>query len=508
MKLKTNGAQNNFKPIVRLDNITIRLLDRLILPDLSWDIERNQQWAVIGPNGAGKTSLMRALIGELPVVRGKIAFPGDSSFRRKICYVSFELQRRLIAREEDLDASRYFSGNIDSVTTARQMILENLANSSTPDDQFDSIIRQLGIRHLLERGIRLLSAGEMRKAIIAGALLKSPRLLILDEPFEGLDATSQSQLAKIINDLMGAHLQIILVTHRLMEILPGISHILGLKDCRALLQGPRSKILNSNQVEKLFTVPRLRDTLPFEENLKNNRSDALPEILVKMKNASVIYKDVVVLDSLNWTMKRGENWAITGPNGAGKTTLLSLISGDNLQAYANEIYLFGKRRGSGESIWDIKQKIGLVSSEFQIRYRKSIRALDVILSGFFDSVGLYRKSDSMQRAKARNWIEFIGLAEKAENPFNRLSYGEQRLLLLARAMVKLPLLLILDEPCQGLDRINRKMILNLVDAVARNGRTHILFVTHHAGEIPACITNLLRFEKIQTGGYSIISTSV
>ena len=200
-------------------------------------------------------------------------------------------------------------------------------------------------------------------------------------------------------------------------------------------------------------------------------------------------------------MKFGEHWAIAGPNGAGKTTLLSLISGDNPQAYANEIYLFGKRRGTGESIWDIKQKIGLISSEFQIRYRKALKALDVVLSGFFDSVGLYRRCTAAQRRIAMQWIEFLQLADRSDKLFNQLSYGEQRLILLARAMVKLPLVLILDEPCQGLDRTNRQMVLSLIDAIATTQKTHILFVTHYPNEIPDCITHILRFEKSVRGDY-------
>jgi len=499
-------APDSSQPLIVLDNITIRVREQFILANTSWVIKKNQNWAIIGPNGAGKSSLVRAIAGELPVVQGKIAYHGDESFKDKICYVSFERHQHLIAREEDRDASRYFSGRLNDFTTARQVIYEGLSNLGSRGQQFDSIIEQLGIEHLLERGIRFLSTGEMRKVLIVRALIMFPKILILDEPFDGLDAASRSQLAETINGSMNKDTQIILVTHRLEEILPNISHMMGLKDGRMFFQEKRDDILNHDQIKRLYHRNRFHaDVFPINERPACSKSSIIPDVLVEMKNTTVRYTDVTVLDNLNWQMKSGENWAIAGPNGSGKTTLLSLIAGDNPQAYANEIYLFGRRRGTGESIWEIKQRIGMISSEFQIRYRKSIQALDVILSGFFDSVGLYRQSSFAQREIAKKWIDFIHMTEKADKPFNQLSYGEQRLLLLARAMVKLPVLLILDEPCQGLDRTNRKMILNLIDVIAQNSHTHILFVTHHDEEVPACITHLLRFEKELSGKYSIVS---
>jgi molybdate transport system ATP-binding protein len=491
-------------PIITLDDVTIRIRDTFALTDTTWIIKRHQQWAIIGANGAGKTSLVRAIVGELPVVRGKIDYHGDGSFKDRISYVSFEHHQRLIAREADRDASRYFSGKLNDITTAREVIFESLRNSKVHSRQFDALVEQLGIGCLLDRGILFLSTGEMRKIMIARALAKAPQLLILDEPFEGLDVASRSQLAEITNRLMAQNRQIILVTHRLSEILPNISHVMGLRKGKVLFQGKRQEHLSTDQIERLYPDYLFQeDDFPKSKPQDDAGSLKIPDVLVKMKNTTVRYKDAVILDNLNWEMKAGENWAIVGPNGAGKTTLLSLIAGDNLQAYANDIYLFGRRRGSGESIWEIKQRIGMISSEFQIRYRKPLKALDVILSGFFDSVGLYRQGNSVQRESALKWMGFIHLMDKADILFNRLSYGEQRLVLLARAMVKFPLLLILDEPCQGLDRINRKLILDLIDFIARHSHTPILFVTHHFDEIPECIDQVLQFNKKRTGGYTI-----
>ena len=214
-----------------------------------------------------------------------------------------------------------------------------------------------------------------------------------------------------------------------------------------------------------------------------------------MRNVSVKYGNALVLNNLNWTVRQHENWAIVGPSGSGKTTLLSLIAGDNPQAYANEIYLFGRRRGSGESIWDIKERIGMVSSEIQTLYRKEITACDVVASGIFDSIGLYRNLNSEHKRQVDKWIEFFGISHIANNIFTHLSFGERRMVLLARSMVKSPELLILDEPCQGLDQENRKLLMRLIEMIGRDTDTNLLYVTHYQDELPACIDHVLTLKK-------------
>jgi molybdate transport system ATP-binding protein len=263
-----------------------------------------------------------------------------------------------------------------------------------------------------------------------------------------------------------------------------------------MFQGTREEVLTPQNMSR-FHGENVPFTFRFPENKVVPQMLPEPEsdVLIALKNATVKYGNISVVDNLSWTMKDAENWAILGPNGAGKSTLLSLITGDNPQVYANNVYLFGKRRGSGESIWDIKKRIGVVSSELQVHYRKRMRAYDVVLSGFHDSIGLYRRSNGQELSAAKHWMKALGIHDKADLWFDQLSYGQKRMVLLARSMVKLPTLLVLDEPCQGLDTSNRRVILDVIDYIGKETKTNLLYVTHHPDEIPACITNVLRLER-------------
>jgi molybdate transport system ATP-binding protein len=495
-------------PIVfKLDNVTLRVRDTLILPGTSWQIDKGQHWAILGPNGAGKTSLVKALTGEVPVVRGTIYSPHELNRASRAGYVSFEQHQRLVEREERRDASRYFSGDSYRITTVYEILLESCAAPGSSSIDVERMAADLKIPHLLERDIRVLSTGEMRKVQIARIMLDSPQILILDEPFDGLDESSRIALAQIIDGLMDDSRTVILVTHRQREILPNISHVLALRDRKIIFQGRREEVLIPTRMELLYPAAVKNPfTIPAKgAGPKEHDTGAFSEVLVSMKNVTIKYEDTTVLDNVSWSMKSGENWAILGPNGCGKTTLLSLITGDNPQAYANEIYLFGQRRGSGESIWDIKRQTGMISSELQIRFGKPITAFEVVLSGFFDSVGLYRDYTPEQKETAEQWMEVLGIADKSDRVFNQLSYGEQRMQLLARSMVKIPQILILDEPCQGLDRTNRQRILDAIEVVGHQSKTNIIYVTHYPHEIPACMTHLLQFEKAQAGGYRLRS---
>jgi molybdate transport system ATP-binding protein len=289
--------------------------------------------------------------------------------------------------------------------------------------------------------------------------------------------------------------QLLLVIPRLDEIPRGVTHVLRVADCRVVAKGPKDKMLVELDEEEIAPQGQMAEPSSRQFPVAPAESKTTSPILVEMKNTSVAYGGTTVLDNINWTMKLGENWAVLGSNGAGKTTLLSLILGDNPQAYANRITLFGKRRGSGESVWDIKRNIGWVSPELQAFHQKGTTCFHAVCSGFFDSVGLYRACSPDQERLAVQWLDSFGISHLREHALGTVSAGEQRLVFLARALVKNPILLILDEPCLGLDVHHRTRINNLLDQLCRQTPVNLIYVTHHFDEMPRSITHVLKLEK-------------
>jgi len=475
---------NTRQTLIELKNVTARVRNIPILPATSWKIETGRHWAVIGPNGSGKSTLVGILTGRVPIIKGHTVRPCPPAAIRSL---SFEKVDRLMAREEILDDGRHFANRPGEFTTARDIIQSDLDRAAIAD--VEQLAQTLGIRHLLESSIRDLSSGEFRKVLLARAMAGRPRLLILDEPYEGLDADAAKNLAHTLPGLMQSGTGVVLVTHQLDRISHHFSHVLCVKSGRVIEQGPRERILVPDKIDALYDRRRPRRQVSGIKPAHGG--PATGRELICLQDTTVTYGDKVVLDRLNWTFCEGENWAVLGPNGSGKSTLVKLITGDHPQAYANHIRLFGRRRGSGESIWEIKKHIGIISSELQIRYRKGIRVIEVVRSGFFDSVGLYRSCSGTQADLADRWLANIDLVAKRALPFDQLSYGEKRLVLLARAMVKTPRLLVMDEPCQGLDPENRKRILAMVAQICNLAATHLLFITHLPEEIPRAITRVL-----------------
>ena len=224
-------------------------------------------------------------------------------------------------------------------------------------------------------------------------------------------------------------------------------------------------------------------SLPYHDN------DYKCQRVVDMKHVSIRYGERTILKDLDWTVMNGERWALLGQNGSGKSTLLSLICADNPQSYACDITLFDRPRGSGESIWDIKKHIGYVSPEMHRSYKRNLPSIRIVASGMMDSIGLYAVPNEQDYDRCRWWMNIFGIADLAERPFMQLSSGEQRLVLLARAFVKDPQLLILDEPLHGLDLWNRRLVKDVIETFCQRRNKTMIMVTHYQEELPAIITH-------------------
>jgi molybdate transport system ATP-binding protein len=372
-----------------------------------------------------------------------------------------------------------------------------------PDTGYsDRILDLLAVRPLLDRKMIHLSSGELRKFLIVRALMTRPRVLILDNPFIGLDAPSRTQLNLVLETLSKmADLQIIFVLSNPSDIPSFINHVLPIHE--RTLGEPMSPaafsadtallrrlfpLMEINRAERTFETYRSSD---FEA--ENEGTDAV----VQLSDVHIEYPPRSILKAMNWTVRKGERWALMGPNGAGKSTLLSIVCADNPQSYANDIRLFGRKRGSGESIWDIKKNIGYVSPEMHHYYLKNVPCKDIVGSGLFDTIGLYRKCNEAQLAQCAKWMKIFGIFALSEKSFRSVSSGEQRLCLLARAFVKEPALLILDEPLHGLDVSNKLKTKQIIEAFCADPEKTLIYVTHYVHEIPDCIQKQFLLTKIQ-----------
>jgi molybdate transport system ATP-binding protein len=503
-------AKNTARPFLSLEDISLCLYGEIFFEHTNWEILDNQQWAVVGPNGSGKSTLMKALCGRVPIVQGKITYhftPSHSLPHQDVAYVSFDGPSKVLRHHGGFHQARWNIGSRETdqsvidylnqgLKTNPFQVLAHRGNQKDIVARCHRVASLLGIQSLLHKEWIQLSDGERRKVALARALLRQPRLLILDNPFTGLDVAARQRLAHIVDQLANDHVQTIVVTARKSEIPSTATHILSVCDRQVAAQGAVKSAVRTKPPGRLFSSPAV--AVPLRSDTEWGPTSR--PVLVRMRGVSVSYNGNKVLDNVNWTIRQGQHWALLGPNGAGKSTLLGLILGDHPQAYANDIALFGRQKGVGESIWEIKQKIGWVSPELHLYYPKHLSCLDVVCSGFFDSVGLYGQCTPDQRRQAKAWMSRLHVADQASVPFAQISEGEQRLVLTARAIVKQPLLLILDEPCQGLDEPNRRRTLDTVSDVGDQFKTSIVYVTHDATQLPSIISHVMTLERGRVTG--------
>ncbi len=476
--LPANPVASPISPLITLDAVTaVRAGGEIAVRDLTWTVSEGETWAIVGPVGAGKTSLAEVLVGRHRVTAGNIAWPlldrvGRGWPAGAIRLVSFREQSHLFS-----PAQHYYQQRFNFVEPQDDLTLEQYLRFGGAGD-VGTVSRDLGLTNLLPLSFIALSTGQMRRARIGRALLMQPEMLILDDPFLGLDAARCREVAALLGNLVRTGTRLVLVT-RPDAVPEWVTHVLTLG--------------NVGWVER---AERARPTTPTTGGPRSLRSLNPPystaEPIIELRNVTVAYGARPVLNDVSWTVRSGERWAVVGPNGSGKTTLLSLLCGDHPQAYANDVRLFGRRRGSGESIWDVKRDIGLVSSELHLYYAESLTAAQAAATGFHDVLA-YRRPTAGQTAAVRHLFAQFGILPLAHRRFDRLSTGEQRLVLLVRALVKRPPLLILDEPFQGMDRPTMERARDWLDDNLRPDQT-LLMVTHDPDEIPRSVTQWFRLD--------------
>ena len=472
---------------LELQNVMIKTGTATVLENINLTIKSNEQWAIIGSSGSGKTVLAHTLAGK-HFYSGKIEyfFPIKKNNKNSIVVVEQQHRFKNLSNTNDLYyQQRFNSSDSEQTITVEQELQEYVDDTNFINNEWLDVLH---VRDLLKKPLIQLSNGENKRVQLAIALLESPALLILDNPFTGLDVEGRATLDQIINSISQKGVHVLLIASQ-NEIPATITHIAFLEKGKLIFAGKKENFhfLQSVQPKNKLDAEILTQ---LKAPQGNNFITA-----IKMESVNVQYGDKKILNNINWQVKKGERWNLSGPNGAGKSTLLSLITGDNPQAYANEIYLFDKRRGSGESIWDIKQKIGFVSPELHLFFDYSATCFEVIASGLFDTIGLFRHVTYSHEQRVLSWLKLLLLENLKSKRLAQLSVGEQRITLLARALIKTPPLLILDEPCQGLDDEQIFYFKNLIDQICETFNTTLVYVSHYQYQIPECVNHFLRLEN-------------
>ena len=426
-----------------------------------------QAWCILGSNRSGIDAFVELFS------KGKPAEPDQHprhiQYPENFGIFSFESQQTLFEQELKKDETD-FMDRIDPGTPARRFL-------KSPEAHMD-LIRALAMDRVLDQGYRQLSTGQSRKLLLLAQITRGKQCLIIQAPYEGLDAAGCKELDKALSRCHDSGIQLIVTVHNPGDIPFWATHV-GVLDQGAM-------VLSGNKDEVVKKLDRIPETADFKASVLDLGIKPQPDRegreLIRLKNGTAGYQGKTVFKGVDLAISRGDHTLVTGPNGSGKSTLLHLITGDHPACYQNDLKLFGIKRGTGESIWDLKRKMGIVSPDLHRNYIVPGSTLDCVLSGLFDSIGLYTAPSPEDRSRGTAWLERTGLGPDAGTPFRSLSYADQRLVLIARSLIKLPDLLILDEPTQGLDRANREAVLDFLEQVAEEQLSTILYVSHRQDE--------------------------
>ncbi|HEY8399806.1 MAG TPA: ATP-binding cassette domain-containing protein [Cytophagaceae bacterium] len=495
----------NKQVIIEINNLSYQTEGKEILKGISLEVLASDAIAIVGRSGSGKTLLAKIIAGHFSPTSGELKFNLPSNYKRLFISQQHDF-RDFVSRAY---YQQRFEPNYGIESPKVSDILQKISSSAEAIDKVCSLLK---IQDKLSTRLLELSNGEGKRVQLAKALLQQPEILIFDNPFLGLDKEARSILHRIIDQLIEEGIIIILVTSpdeipqritKVLELDRGtVKNICSLADYKFDEEIADSKLEVDEQI--------VRDII--------NTSKEDFALAVSMNNVTVRYGDNIILDNICWTVKKGEKWGLVGPNGAGKSTLLSLINADNPQAYSNDIVLFDRKRGSGESIWDIKNKIGYISPELHLFFQRnpsyaeslsitsgsnelrgysqpSVTCYEAIASGFNNQVGSSQSITSLQARQVDLWMKLLQIAHLRYQPLYKLGLGEQRIVLLARALVKNPAMLILDEPCQGLDKEQTRRFVDVTDKIVTYFDKTLIFVSHYQTDFPESVKNFLVLEK-------------
>ena len=472
------------KPFVYIQNLNLSYRNKAVLKDLYWEVNVCQNWVLWGESGSGKTSLAKAIAGLIPSQGSiEINYDAQSKLPAEVLFVESWYQfKNLEGVANFYYQQRYTSLQANDTLTVHAELVAYGKEKGLHFDLVEPILEALGFATFASSQLIELSSGEHKKLQLVKALWLKPQLLIIDQPYTGLDKASRKNLNTLLDQITAEGVQLILICNDL-EFPESIDSFAEIIDGQIVSSFSREIGDLPPEIHKR-KIPAFLKESPIYSSTD----------MVKMVDVNISYGEKQVLKNINWEVKAGEKWLLQGPNGSGKSTLLSLINGDHPQSYANELYLFGNRRGTGESIWDIKQHIGLISPEFHWYFDATSTVWKCVASGFYDTVGLFQQLPYSKRAQVDELIQYFGLTDNKNELLTALPLGKQRLVLLARTIIKNPELLILDEPCQGLDQQQTRHFNQLVDELCSNGMT-LIYVGHFESQLPTCIEKRILLEK-------------
>ena len=447
-----------------------------------WKINTQQSWGIFSADGDIGSLLGDLICDEMSPNSGEIELNGLS-----VAQVSLSEQQRLLERELEKDDTDFLD-RIDQGSTVYSLILEQSQDTNLTEQ----LVNDLDLSHLKDSGFRVLSTGETRRVMLARALATQPDLVLLDNPFTGLDIAHRAALARYLHSL-SQNVQLLITFSRESDMPEWINSIALFSAGKLDSTMDKSSWDNHPIIGQIKSQSEQQSEEMMSLIRQHQHSTPFNNPIFELKNGAVEYTDKKIFTGLNWRIDKGQHWQVKGPNGCGKSTLLGLIFGDHPQCYSNDIDIFGKKRGTGETIWEIKQHIGMVSSALHLQYRVNCSALEVILSGFYDSIGLYNQPTRKEMNIANEWLDILHMSQYKKTSFKQLEYGQQRLLLIARAIVKQPTLLILDEPYQGLDFLGRRLVKNTLELIARENLSQLLYVSHYQEDRLDSIKNELEF---------------